>query len=106
MALTRRGLFGLFARGTAAAVAGGAVWKLAVKNVLAGTLPWRSQAPTNQKWVMVFDLAKCDGCGDCTKACNKMHYVPPMQEWISLDPQSRLAWRPLSEEAFAFVAKK
>ena len=84
MALTRRGLFGLFARGTAAAVAGGAVWKLAVKNVLAGTLPWRSQAPTNQKWVMVFDLAKCDGCGDCTKACNKMHYVPPMQEWIKV----------------------
>src|SRR5262249_42331521 len=84
MALTRRGLFGFFARGTAAVVAGGSVWKLATKNVFAETLPWRSKAPTNQKWVMVFDLAKCDGCGDCTKACNKMHYVPPMQEWIKV----------------------
>ena len=84
MALTRRGLFSLFARGTAAAIAGGSVWKLSVKNVFAGTLPWRSQAPTNQKWVMVIDLAKCDGCGDCTKKCNQMHYVPPMQEWIKV----------------------
>jgi len=33
---------------------------------------------------MVLDLAKCDGCRDCTKACNKMHYVPPMQEWIKV----------------------
>lgn len=47
-------------------------------------LPWRSVAPTNQKWVMVIDLAKCDGCGECTKACNKMHFVPPMQEWIKV----------------------
>ena len=31
---------------------------------------------------MVIDLAKCDGCGDCTKACNAMHFVPPQQEWI------------------------
>ncbi|MBZ5645114.1 MAG: 4Fe-4S dicluster domain-containing protein [Acidobacteriia bacterium] len=45
-------------------------------------LPARSIAPTNQKWVMVIDLAKCDGCGDCTKACNAMHFVPSMQEWI------------------------
>jgi molybdopterin-containing oxidoreductase family iron-sulfur binding subunit len=84
MALTRRGLFTFFARGTAAAAVGGSVWKLATKNVFAGALPRRSQAPTNQKWVMVIDLAKCDGCGDCTKACNKMHYVPPMQEWIKV----------------------
>lgn len=28
----------------------------------------------------------------------------PMKEWLSLDPSSRLAWRPLSEEAFAFVS--
>lgn len=84
MALTRRGLFSIVARGTAAAVAGGSIWKLATKTVFAGTLPWRSKAPTNQRWVMVIDLAKCDGCGDCTKACNKMHYVPPMQEWIKV----------------------
>ena len=84
MALTRRGLFSFFARGTAAAFAGGGIWKLATRNVFAGALPSRSKAPTNQRWVMVIDLAKCDGCADCTKACNKMHYVPPMQEWIKV----------------------
>jgi len=84
MALTRRGLFSFVARGTAAVVAGGSIWKLTAKSVFAGALPSRSKAPTNQRWVMVIDLAKCDGCGDCTKACNKMHYVPPMQEWIKV----------------------
>src|SRR5262245_16135150 len=29
----------------------------------------------------------------------------PMKEWLSLDPASKLAWRPLSEEALAFVDK-
>jgi molybdopterin-containing oxidoreductase family iron-sulfur binding subunit len=33
---------------------------------------------------MVIDLAKCDGCRDCTKACTAMHFVPPMQEWIKV----------------------
>lgn len=84
MNLSRRSWMGLIAKGAAFAAAGGAAVKLASKNVFAGQLPWRSQAPTNQKWVMVFDLAKCDGCRECTKACNKMHYVPPMQEWIKV----------------------
>ena len=55
---------------------------LPVHQGLRQTLPARSVAPSNQKWVMVIDLTKCDGCGDCTKACNAMHFVPPMQEWI------------------------
>ena len=38
----------------------------------------------NQRWVMVIDLARCDGCGDCTEACSAMHVVPPGQEWISV----------------------
>lgn len=37
-----------------------------------------------KKFVMVIDLAKCDGCGKCTKACNKMHYLPPEKEWITV----------------------
>ena len=84
MEFTRRGLMKLVASGTAAVVAGGTIGKTAVRTVFAGTLPPRSKAPTNQKWIMVLDLAKCDGCRDCTKACNKMHYVPPMQEWIKV----------------------
>ncbi len=35
-----------------------------------------------KKFVMVIDLAKCDGCGKCTEACNKMHYLPKEKEWI------------------------
>ena len=35
-----------------------------------------------RKWVMVQDLAKCDGCGKCTVACSKMHHIPPDRQWI------------------------
>jgi molybdopterin-containing oxidoreductase family iron-sulfur binding subunit len=37
-----------------------------------------------KKFVMVIDLAKCDGCGKCTKACNSMHYLPSNKEWIEV----------------------
>jgi molybdopterin-containing oxidoreductase family iron-sulfur binding subunit len=36
------------------------------------------------KWVMVIDLAKCDGCGSCTRACGKMHFIPPDRQWIKV----------------------
>lgn len=39
---------------------------------------------TNHRWVMVIDLARCDGCGACTVACSDMHKVPPGQAWISV----------------------
>ncbi|MFY9151041.1 MAG: 4Fe-4S dicluster domain-containing protein [Prolixibacteraceae bacterium] len=37
-----------------------------------------------KKFVMVIDLAKCDGCGECTTACQKMHFIPPEREWIKV----------------------
>lgn len=37
-----------------------------------------------RKWIMVIDLAKCDGCGGCTVACNKMHHVPEGKAWIKV----------------------
>ncbi len=37
-----------------------------------------------RRWVMVIDLAKCDGCRECTRACSAMHFVPPGQEWIRI----------------------
>lgn len=67
-----------------AAASGTAAWKARAARFFEGALPWRSKAPGNQRWVMVIDLAKCDGCGECTRACNKMHYVPPRQEWIKV----------------------
>ena len=84
MSVSRRGFFELLARGTGAIVAVGAAWKAGATRLFSEVLPARSIAPTDQKWVMVIDLAKCDGCRDCTKACSAMHYVPPMQEWIKV----------------------
>ncbi len=37
-----------------------------------------------KKFVMVIDLAKCDGCMKCTEACQKMHFTPPDREWIKV----------------------
>ncbi|MEI6815319.1 MAG: 4Fe-4S dicluster domain-containing protein [Bacteroidota bacterium] len=37
-----------------------------------------------KKFVMVIDLAKCEGCGKCTIACNKMHHLPKQREWIKV----------------------
>ncbi len=38
----------------------------------------------NRRWVMVIDLAKCNGCKHCTEACRTMHFVPPEQDWIKV----------------------
>ncbi|MBI4277709.1 MAG: 4Fe-4S dicluster domain-containing protein [Armatimonadetes bacterium] len=37
-----------------------------------------------RRWVMVIDLARCDGCRKCTDACTAMHFVPFGQEWIKV----------------------
>ncbi len=33
------------------------------------------------QWAMVIDLARCDGCGACTAACQAIHFTGE-QEWI------------------------
>jgi len=38
----------------------------------------------NKKFVMVIDLAKCDGCKSCTVACQVMHYTESDREWIKV----------------------
>lgn len=35
-----------------------------------------------KKFVMVIDLARCDGCGACSRACSKMHFIPPDRQYI------------------------
>ncbi len=42
------------------------------------------QGVPGRKWVMVIDLAKCDGCGKCISACSKMHFIPPDRQWIKV----------------------
>ncbi len=82
--VTRRGFVQFVSRGAGGAIAVGAALKIATSKIFPESLPARSIAPGDQKWVMVIDLAKCDGCRDCTKACSMMHYAPPMQEWIKV----------------------
>jgi molybdopterin-containing oxidoreductase family iron-sulfur binding subunit len=50
------------------------------------TEPTPREGIPGRKWVMVIDLSKCDGCGSCTKACSKMHFIPPDRQWISVYP--------------------
>jgi len=38
----------------------------------------------NKKFMMVIDLAKCDGCKSCTVACQTMHFTEPDREWIKV----------------------
>jgi Fe-S-cluster-containing dehydrogenase component len=38
----------------------------------------------NRKFVMVIDLAKCDGCKTCTAVCQAMHFTEPDREWIKV----------------------
>ena len=54
-----------------------------------GTIAYAAEAPhpadagvPGRRWVMVIDLAKCDGCRECTRACQAMHFIPTGQEWI------------------------
>jgi len=52
-----------------------------------------------RRWVMVIDLALCDGCGSCTDACREMHGTPPDREWVRLyhmqdSPETAAYWFP------------
>jgi Fe-S-cluster-containing dehydrogenase component len=42
------------------------------------------QGVPGRRWIMVIDLAKCDGCGKCITACSKMHFIPPDRQWIKV----------------------
>lgn len=37
-----------------------------------------------RRWVMVIDLAACNGCGDCVTACSASHFLPADREWLRL----------------------
>lgn len=66
-----------------AAVAGGLAMAAgeSLLNAAATHLPGSAH---DARYVMVIDLAKCDGCKKCTKACNEEHFVPEGQEWIKV----------------------
>jgi molybdopterin-containing oxidoreductase family iron-sulfur binding subunit len=53
---------------------------------LPGARPGRAAdgaaAESDHQWAFIIDLRRCDGCGDCTRGCQEMHYLAPEQEWI------------------------
>jgi molybdopterin-containing oxidoreductase family iron-sulfur binding subunit len=85
-ALPMQGDRRLFLRGLAmAAVAGGAALAAGqgALEVLGSHLGGET-GHSKSRFMMVIDLAKCDGCKKCTVACSKEHFVPPGQEWIKV----------------------
>jgi len=43
-----------------------------------------AHAGPERQWAVVIDLRRCDGCGECTDACQTTHYLPKDQEWIKI----------------------
>jgi Fe-S-cluster-containing dehydrogenase component len=75
----------------AAMTVGGKIIQVAEADVMAGAqtpMPVTGSAARigvpGKKWIMVIDLAKCDGCGKCTEGCNKMHFIPQGRRWIKV----------------------
>ncbi len=77
-----------FLRIVTAGVAGGAIGLLFSDRIfeVVGVSPTdlRAVSGEQRQWVMLIDLAKCDGCGECTKGCSREHFVPEGQEWIKV----------------------
>lgn len=77
-----------FLRLASAGVAAGAVGVFLSDRILEvvgfSTEDLRTISGSGSQWVMVIDLAGCDGCGECTKGCNAEHFVPEGQEWIKV----------------------
>jgi len=86
--INRREFLKLAGLGTAAAViAAPKVGELvgpALRSALSGGAHPGDTGGGDHRWLMVIDLARCDGCGACTNACSAMHMVPPGQEWIKV----------------------
>lgn len=42
------------------------------------------QGDPNKEYVMVIDLAKCRNARKCVEECQRMHFLPPEDEWIKV----------------------
>lgn len=46
--------------------------------------PKNNSINKSRKWVRIIDLNKCNGCKECTKACQQAHLLDPQQMWIKV----------------------
>jgi Fe-S-cluster-containing dehydrogenase component len=80
--LTRRRFLTIVSGGVAAGAVGLLLSNRILEVVGYSQADFRKFSGLENQWVMVIDLAKCQGCRDCTVACNEGHFVPEGQEWI------------------------
>ncbi|MCC7106393.1 MAG: 4Fe-4S dicluster domain-containing protein, partial [Chloroflexi bacterium] len=71
----------------AAAASAGAAVSGALLNQRADAGPAAAMEPVHE-WAFVVDLRRCDGCGSCTRACQKAHYLAENQTWIKVYPMT------------------
>jgi molybdopterin-containing oxidoreductase family iron-sulfur binding subunit len=75
---SRRRLLRIFAAGSATALAGTGLVPIAFPEAQA------AEPDSKRQWAMVIDMRKCDGCEECTKACQVEHELPANFEWIKV----------------------
>lgn len=79
--LTRRGFLGrLGILGAGSLLGLGAMNRVAATDDLARPVSDK----VDHRWVMIFDLRRCDGCGECITGCQEMHYLDEDTEWIKV----------------------
>ena len=81
MVVSRRGLL-KGVGGVAALLLAGAVGISRLP--LSVTRGQTSHKKADRQWGMVVDLRRCDGCKECTGACQVTHYLSNDQEWIKV----------------------
>ncbi len=80
--MERRTFLKLVAVGAALVAGGQAATMLGLlERVRASDLPATGPGAEHQ-WVFIIDLRRCDGCAECTTACQTEHFLPAHQEWI------------------------
>ncbi|TAK24780.1 MAG: 4Fe-4S dicluster domain-containing protein [Chloroflexota bacterium] len=55
----------------------------AVESIV-GAAPTAATDSETHQWAFVIDLRKCDGCEECTKACQATHALAKDQRWINV----------------------